>query len=89
MRRRPEDPEGASELDLLIHANPVHGETLAELGFDWASILTGRTEGYVRLSGPTDALEVRGALHTAGARWPSKASCRARATCRWPSAREG
>lgn len=62
----PGDPEGDSELDLLIHANPVHGETLAELGFDWASILTGRTDGYVRLRGPTDALEVRGALHTAG-----------------------
>ncbi|MCA9535234.1 MAG: translocation/assembly module TamB domain-containing protein [Myxococcales bacterium] len=62
----PEQPEAEAELDLLIHARPVLGETLAELGFDWASILTGRTEGYVRLSGPPDALGVRGSLQTAG-----------------------
>lgn len=61
-------PDADSELDLLIHANPVRGETLSELGFDWASILTGRTEGYVRLRGPTDALGVRGVLQTEGGR---------------------
>lgn len=64
----PGQPEAPSELDLLVQADPVRGETLAELGFDWASILTGRTEGFVRLSGPTDALGVRGVLLTEGGR---------------------
>ncbi|MEZ4325655.1 MAG: translocation/assembly module TamB domain-containing protein [Polyangiales bacterium] len=62
----PGEPEATAELDLLVHAEPVNGETLSELGFEWASILTGRTQGFVRLSGPPDRLAVRGTLETAG-----------------------
>ncbi|MFO0693119.1 MAG: translocation/assembly module TamB domain-containing protein [Polyangiales bacterium] len=55
------------ELDLLIHADPVHMTRLAEAGFDWASIFHGQGSGYVRLYGPPSHLRLAGQLvHEAG-----------------------
>ncbi|MFK8000051.1 MAG: translocation/assembly module TamB domain-containing protein [Polyangiales bacterium] len=64
-------PEGGAaddepELDILIRAKPLHAERLHELGFDWAEILAGRTEGYVSFRGPSDDLTMRATLDTAG-----------------------
>jgi hypothetical protein len=61
---RPGDSE--SELDLLIHAMPVHGETLAQLGFEWADLFHGPATGHVRLYGPVEDLRLRASLETAG-----------------------
>ena len=62
----PNDPSADAELDLRVRPDPIRGETLSELGFEWASVLRGETHGEVRLHGPTDALALEGALTTAG-----------------------
>ncbi len=54
------------ELDLRVNAEPVHGETLAASGFEWASILTGEIRGLLRLHGPTDRLRLEGRMRTEG-----------------------
>ncbi len=54
------------ELDLRVAAEPVHGETLAQSGFEWAAILRGEIRGMVRLHGPTDHLGLEGRLRTEG-----------------------
>ena len=62
------DPEGEEELDLLVNADPVHLERLAESGLGFAEILTGPIRGYVRLRGPTDELRITADLETEGGR---------------------
>jgi hypothetical protein len=62
------DAEDEPELDILIRAKPLHAERLHELGFGWAEIIFGRTEGYVSFRGPSDDLTMRATLDTAGGR---------------------
>ena len=53
-------------LDLLIHADPVSARSLQEVGFEWAYVLAGRADGYVRLRGPGDNLKITAALNSEG-----------------------
>lgn len=62
------DPNEDEELDLLVNADPVHLERLADSGLGFAEILMGPVRGYIRLRGPTDELAIRANLETAGGR---------------------
>lgn len=62
------DPNEDEELDLLVNADPVHLERLAESGLGFAEILTGPIRGYIRLRGPTDELRIIANLETPGGR---------------------
>ncbi len=61
-------PDGGDveELDLLVAADPLHLERLAESGLGFAEVLAGPVRGYVRLQGPTDELRIRANLETNG-----------------------
>lgn len=60
------DEDGPQHLDLLLHASPVHPETLAEVGLDFAAVFEGPVAGHVGLRGPPDDLELRGWLEHDG-----------------------
>ena len=62
---RPEEGKTVDDpyvLDLLMHADPIKADTLKEVGFEWAYILTGAASGYVRLAGKSDRLTLNAKL---------------------------
>lgn len=61
-----EPADADAELDLRIHADPVHPELLDELGFSWAGALRGPARGYVRFYGKPTDLKMNASLDTEG-----------------------
>lgn len=61
---RPADSQ--AELDLLVAADPLQAESIHQIGFDWAELLTGRVEGHLRLRGPEQDLQLSANARTDG-----------------------
>lgn len=60
-------PETAEpRMDLILEVDPIDLTTVYRIGFDWARPLQGRGSGTIRLSGPTDALEIDAAIEHDG-----------------------
>ena len=62
---QPEDPY---DLDLFVRVEPVSGETLYDVGFDWAESLKGEATGWVRLWGPEGDYRLQADVETGGGR---------------------
>jgi len=61
-------PEDPWDLDLFVRVEPIHAETLHQVGFDWAEPLKGETTGWVRLWGPEEDYRLQADLQTRGGR---------------------
>ena len=63
------DPEtGEPELHILVHGSPMHARFLEEVGYTWAEQFRddAQLDGYFRLRGPVDDLEMRAWAMTSG-----------------------
>ena len=60
------EPEDPYDLDLFVRVEPVSGETLYDVGFDWAESLKGQGRGWVRLWGPEGNYRLQADVDTAG-----------------------
>ncbi len=59
----PEDPE---RMRLELHASPIHAQSIRDVGFEWADILTGQIRGYLSLDGLPQDLALRAHLASSG-----------------------